>query len=384
VVKLPKGGDKPVIYDLPLRTNDCIPRQDFAVSDSGDVYFLNVRDARVSVFRISKRKPFWGVRSFFEDLPLPFEFETPAAFSAIRNILGAILAPSANAAYTEKIVARFNPIERKFVLRNACVYVNETFKLEQAHLSPDLSGTGPGGMCKPVTPPSGGDCKCAGGAKPPWQVSRNIKAKLANGAIAVGDRINIPYNWGGRDNISQIRTKVAQGRPAGQGCTKDLSAPSNRGATIVGDASDPSGTYPSGLDCSGLVSRALGWPAPYKLDTSAFAQDTATVKLARDVCRQSNDTACLKPADMFVRGGEHIRLFFGWAAAPVGLGNRADPSDTVWIAESAASTGVKRHSMTLKELETGAIRILRGEPPREDPRHRWGDRAELRQAVDER
>lgn len=115
----------------------------------------------------------------------------------------------------------------------------------------------------------------------------------------------VPYKWGGYMSLDEFLAMQAQGHLTGDVCTcRDASF----NYCIVEEA--------VGVDCSGFVSQS--WGVPY--------HTTSRLHLISDPI----DASELKPGDILVKPGSHVRLY---------LGPGEDPYADYKIIESAVSCG---------------------------------------------
>lgn len=122
----------------------------------------------------------------------------------------------------------------------------------------------------------------------------------------------VPYEWGGKSSVATFLRKVRSGAIAGNVCTKVV-----HGAAV---------TVPntSGVDCSGLVSRAWNVKDSAGRDMGLSTTAIATDRYSRRISRLSD----LMPGDALNKAGNHVRLFAGWVRTPFGLRIRAYESTT--------------------------------------------------------
>jgi hypothetical protein len=298
VYRLSLGSAAPAIYDIPLAGGDCIARQHLAVSAGGDVFFLRVTQRHVALLKV-------GPRNFWTRFAVPFVRlgrATPGA-SMFGKPQFADVDLLQRHAFVER--ASGGTISRYNVLRNACEYQRHTWPLAAAQLTPidpQLCPCGTTGACKK------------------WKAPPALAGRVGQEITA------LPYNWGGADRLDHFDQKISAQRPAGQVCTN-----SKGGGVIYDPANVVNDTYTAGVDCSGFVLRAWGWPGsghPYATSTlTTIANNLASV-------------LDLRPGDVMNDAGSHVRMILNWRG-----------SDTVEIMESSTSCGgVCRRIMPLTSL----------------------------------
>lgn len=371
IVRIPPGGAKPVAYDMPLARTDCVPPQDYAVSDAGEVYFLQVNERQVSLLQI---KP----RNFLSDLGRRIDAFEGFEIDWPRRDLDPDLRAGAFASAQSGFVTvrRGQKISRGDVVRNACAYVNKTWTLSGQSLSPYIDPPPAAYLpsrvkiCRDETASMDLSRTCRGcvenreGAR--WRQSKDLTSNHVGLTIT-----GLPYSWGGADTLEAFDKKVAARRPAGQTCTKG-------GADVIKDSAsppnDPDEIFTMGVDCSGFVTRALGFIAndtegAFHLDTGTLASISEKVKF--DMCDEG--APCLQPGDIFVKSGKHVRMHFEWTAmlpGPGGGGQR--PSLAAMITESIPDFGVVRQPLLLKEFQGYKRgRMRRVEEPAPAPAASW-------------
>lgn len=344
LVRLSPGGAKPVLYDMPLAQTDCVPPQDYAVSDKGEVYFLKVLESKVSLLKIKQRdflsalgRRIDAFEGFEIGWPRRNQDNEPTFFAAAKGFV---------------TVKRGEKITRGDVVRNACAYVNKTWTLTEQSLAPYRDPPPNGFLPSRVQ-----ICKdratlaqtCRGcvdnrpGAR--WRQSKDLTPNHVGLAIT-----GLPYSWGGADTLEAFDKKLAARRPAGQTCTVG-------GGDVVPDnaspPTDPDSIFTMGVDCSGFVTRALGFIAndtegAFHIDTGTFA--SISEEVTHDMCDEG--APCLLPGDIFVKGGSHVRMHFEWVSAlPSPGSNDPRPAVSAWITESIPAFGVVRQPLLLKEFQ---------------------------------
>jgi hypothetical protein len=371
VVRLSAKEAKPAIFDMPFADTDCIPPQDFAVSERGEVYFLKVQERAVALVRVQPRTFLTNLGRWIESADA-WHFEPITAKSATTPLFFA----SAKGFVT---VTRGDPISRGDVVRNACEYVNKNWRLSALSLSPfgqpPPAGYLPPGLqlCRDKAAVGDGCSGCATGlAGQRWRPSKDLSQDM----IAANEDVKgLPYNWGGHDTLEDFDAKVAAGRPAGQTCTagsKDI---------VYEDplVKDYRHIFPMGVDCSGFVTRAMGFLAndskgavhlpTGKLDeTDPRSPDccgpTGLFKVSdpvgKNFCERPGDV-CMQPGDILDKESHHVRLFLEWTGVlHEPQDPNAEPTMFATFAESIPDEGVTRQvPLALKELHAYERRHVR-------------------------
>lgn len=304
VYRIDMSGQKTAIYDIPLEGQDCVARQHVAVSPDGGVYMLRATAERVSLLKIGKR-------SVFSWLAVPFTRmgHYDPTLGAPLSGLGHLM--SANA-YEFKDKPASGQMSRRDILHNACLYLNKSWTLTAAHM------TGPG-FCA---------CDKSNSGCTRWAAAGRLTGHVGESISA------LPYNWGGADRLEDFEEKIALGRAAGQVCT------SSKGGDVVFDSTNAvNNVYTAGVDCSGYVLRAWGWPGS--------RHDYSTSNLAQ-IADALPDVLDLRPGDVMNQAGSHVRMILNWRGR-----------DSVEIIESSTwGGGVTRRIMTLASLNS--YKPLRG------------------------
>ncbi|MEL6370489.1 MAG: hypothetical protein AAFR03_07200 [Pseudomonadota bacterium] len=170
-------------------------------------------------------------------------------------------------------------INRRSVVRNACMYLNLKYTMAPENYEPETAFHY--GQQSTVT----SVCSDRG--------NHNLAFWSRPGRLSgrVGEEItSTPYVWAGSDWPWQFVEKIAAGRPAGDVCTK----------LIIYDAkSSVNSIYAAGVDCSGFVSRAWGGGARY---TTRSIPDATTEIEIED----------LQPGDVLNKAGSHVVMFLFW------------------------------------------------------------------------
>jgi hypothetical protein len=105
-----------------------------------------------------------------------------------------------------------------------------------------------------------------------------------------GSYVNVAYDWGGNDNVSEYNTKMDQNYKAGD---IDTINPTNSTVGSPGTENCSAGT-----DCSGLVSRSWGKPASPKYGTTTLSEISVSAGNSWDT----------KKGDAMNKVGSHTRL----------------------------------------------------------------------------
>jgi hypothetical protein len=298
VYRLSLSGGASAIYDIPLAGGDCTARQHLAVSSSGDVFFLRVTQRNVALLKI-------GPRNFWTQFAVPFVRQGRPG--PVTPVVGKAQFANVDLLQRQAFVERASggTITRYNILRNGCEYVRHTWPLAAAQLTPidpQLCACGTTGTCKK------------------WKAPKELAGRVGQQITA------LPYNWGGADRLDHFDAKIAGQRPGGQVCTN-----SKGGGVIYDSGNTPNDTYTAGVDCSGYVLRAWGWPGsghPYATSTLSTIANNLTSVLD------------LRPGDVMNDAGSHVRMILNWRG-----------NDTVEILESSTTCGgVCRRIMPLASL----------------------------------
>lgn len=296
VYKINTAAAKPAVYDIPLEGGDCVARQHIAVSPEGDVYMLRVTASEVALLKIGKR-------SIFSYLRMPY-----TRFGHLDPTLGAPFSGFGGlmSAHAETLVDKpaSGKMSRRDVLHNACAYLNHAWTPTAANLAINA----PLCACSKTT-----SCQH-------WSAPPRLDGKASTSVTS------LPYNWGGADRLTDFDQKLNMSRPAGQVCT-----PTKGGDVIYDSSHAVNDTLTAGVDCSGFVTRAWGFPG------SAHNYTTSTMKTIADPLTGVLD---LRPGDIMNEAGSHVRMMLNWRGA-----------DSIEIIESSTwGGGVDRRIMTLATL----------------------------------
>ncbi len=170
-------------------------------------------------------------------------------------------------------------IDRRSVVRNACMYLNLKYKLGRENYEPETDFHY--GEQSTVTNAcaSRGNHNLAFWSRPS-RLSGRVEEEISGA----------PYVWAGSDWPWQFVNKIAAGRPAGDVCTK----------VIIYDAkSAVNSIYAAGVDCSGFVSRAWGGAARYTTRSIPGASSEISFE-------------DLQPGDVLNKAGNHVVMFLFW------------------------------------------------------------------------
>jgi cell wall-associated NlpC family hydrolase len=289
------------VYDVPLAESDCVSKQHVAVSPSGEIYALRVQERSVAILRLKPRTFAAKARAWLEAQG----FDLPRL--NVQDVLGVVGAAKA------QILQSGGAISRRDVVANACSYLRETWSATAGHLA---------------APP--GTCACRSG-------SCNRQYTPATDMVVVGQQISgVPYNWGGADRLVDFRRKVGvDGRPGGNVCT-------NGDKGILRSGTDATGIHPAGVDCSGFVTRALGYPG------AGHPHTTRTIATIADPVAKLD----MRPGDLANKAGNHVRMLLNWRRPANGA-----PWDSIEMIESTTEwDGVGRKIRAFVELSGGGSR----------------------------
>ncbi len=142
---------------------------------------------------------------------------------------------------------------------------------------------------------------CVPAAGKDWLRPHNLST-TSTGRLQVG----VPYNWGGKLSVAEIKSEIEGGKLAGNICAHGDKA--RKGTT--------------GIDFSGLVAHVWGFPQPKSVSTRTL----------NDTSSRVDSFGRIKFADAFNRPGEHVRLVI----------RRETPSDAgmmIRTVEAATSCG---------------------------------------------
>lgn len=325
--------DQPdAVYDVPLSEGDCIPTLQSAVTKFGGIYSLRVTEQAVSLLRLKQRSLANQIRAMLSEEG----FELPRFnWKAITGVSTA----DAQALQTG------NRIDRETVLNNACAYLKEKWTWTEKSA---------------MAPPGSVTCR----ALPPWEAVGFTPAKpekrrindvettvRVNGRTETG----LPYLWGGGDTLATFRTKIQQQKTAGNICTSRKCNPINKNECTKTDTVNV-----AGVDCSGFITRILGYKETKKFGTSDLADPDKSIRVT---------LTQMQPGDIVNKAGSHVMMFLAYRKS---TGQK--PSEKLEVIE-ARFQGVQKVEYEMKQV-TIANSTWQQLLVRDGERDRYGIRAE--------
>lgn len=304
--------DQPdVVYDIPLSEGDCIPTLQSAVTKFGGIYVLRVREKAVSVLQLRQRSLANQVRALLsvEGIDLPH-----LDWNAMMGV---------STASAQELQAD-GKIDRETVINNACAYLKEKWTWTPANAT--MPSTGRFCRCEDTT--------CDRYKKVGFEPAKPALNSQGTSIVRVYGRIEtgLPYLWGGGDSIAQFKDKIAQGKPAGNICTsRDYRKVNGKKVYTLTDA-----VGVAGVDCSGFVTRALGYPARVKHVTSDFGPQLSVQITVNEI----------KPGDIANKAGSHVMMILA-VRKPA---NGSPPSQLEVIEAVKNPGGVRRFTHALSQL----------------------------------
>lgn len=313
VYRLDPGAAAPAVYDAPLQEGDCTPKQNVAISDSGEIYALRVREESVAILRL---KPRTRVNEIMQWIDWRFGPIFPQlSFKEFVDSLGV----SPAHAQAEAVRDQRASIARAAIIENACAYLGHAWTPASDNL--DVANWKSANADYPLDKDICADAESAcfksddeGCWK--WRAP-DFVAQRTRG---------LPYSWGGADRLDDFDRKIGAMRPAGDECTRATGASVARkkyGASGGIDMpSDVTGKFAAGVDCAGFVQRAWGHPGrshPYS--TSSLEGVWNKDKERWDLRPIAEPIALseMRPGDVLNKKGSHVRMLMDWAAAHEGV-----------------------------------------------------------------
>jgi hypothetical protein len=297
-----RARTKPRIFIVPYEASLCGPEGGVAATPSGDILFLSITLENALVLRLVARSAFDSISG--EQASDPMRDKGREQYEQLEELQGET---SEAAGFASAAV------DRDSMMATAKAYLDHEMSVSTENYQPTVKG-----ICYRFANKCTDNCNA-------WKRPRYLEAahavEEAPGDLKVK---GVPYAWGGFDSLDEIDEKLALGRPAGNACTRTV---------LLDGGFDPNDRFAAGVDCSGLVSRA--WALSRKLSTEDLVKKEHAVLI---------DWADLKPGDVVVKKGKHVRLFESWS------GSASTTIEVIEAATSVCGDSVCRNSYTIAKL----------------------------------